>query len=195
MKKNQNHSVSKQAIRWSKRKNPPLMDPPETDLLIKYVKRCKIHFVEIGTYKGGSASLISKYLSSGVSLTTIDTFEKTPEGSIPPKKEPPTLEEARETIERQGDISKVKIVKGYSWEVAKSWEKDIDMLFIDGDHRYEAVKKDFSSWEPHVIKGGRILVHDTNFEGVRKAYEEILGSPRFLLEEKVGTLAVIKKLS
>ncbi len=185
---------SKVAISWSKKKNPPLMDPCESDLLIRYVKKCKIHFVEIGTHKGGSASLISKYLPMNVRLTTIDIFEKAPKGSGPPEKKPPKYEEAEETIEKQGDISKVETVKGCSWKVADNWDKDIDMLFIDGDHRYHAVKKDFNSWEPHVVEGGYILMHDTNLKGVRKSYEEILRSSRFLLKERVGSLVVIKKL-
>lgn len=186
--------ASKVAIRWSRKKNPPLMDPCESDLLIKYVKKCKIHFVEIGTHKGGSASLVSKCLPMNVRLTTIDTFEKAPKGSIPPEKEPPKYEEAEETIEKQGDISKVEIVKGCSWKVAENWDKGIDMLFIDGDHLYHAVRKDFNSWEPHVVEDGYILMHDINLKGVRKVYEEILRSSRFLLKEGVGTLVVIKKL-
>jgi predicted O-methyltransferase YrrM len=129
-----------------------------------------------------------------VRLTTIDTFEKAPEGSFPPEKEPPKYEEAKETIEKQGDISKVEIVKACSWKVADNWDKNIDMLFIDGDHRYQAVRKDFNSWEPHLAKDGYILMHDMNLRGVRKAYEEVLRSSRFLLKEGVGTLAVIKKL-
>jgi predicted O-methyltransferase YrrM len=189
------HSVSKEALKWSRKKNPPLMDPLEVDLLIKYVKKCKIHFVEIGTHKGGSASLISKYLPTSVKLTTIDTFEKAPKGSVPPEEEPPTYDEARETIEKQGNLSKVDIIKGCSWKVAEYWNKRIDILFIDGDHRYIAVKKDITSWAPHVVKNGYILMHDVNLKGVKKAYRELLKSPRFSLEEKVGVLAVIKKLA
>ncbi len=187
--------ASEEAIEWSKKKNPPLMDPPEADLLMGYAKKCKIHFVEIGTHKGGSASLISRYLPPGVRLTTIDTFEEASEGSFPPQKKPPTYEEAKRTIQKQGETSKVKIIKGYSWEVAEAWTGEIDMLFIDGDHRYKAVKEDFKSWEPYLIKDGYILMHDVNrYEGVTRTYEEILRSPRFILEERVITLAAIKKL-
>jgi len=46
-----------------------------------------------------------------------------------------------------------------------------------------------------LIKDGYILMHDVNrFEGVTRTYEEILRSPRFILEERVITLAAIKKL-
>jgi len=36
----------------------------------------------------------------------------------------------------------------------------IDMLFIDGDHSYEGVKKDFEMYSPLVRKGGIIAFHD-----------------------------------
>lgn len=183
------------AYRWSRKKNPPLIDPvPETVLLLKYIEKCKIHFVEIGTYNGGASALISKYLPKNVNLTTIDIFKKPPKGSVPPPGDGPSLKEARETIKKEGKISKVKIIKGVSWEVAKSWKKPIDVLFIDGDHRYEAVKRDFTSWESHVVKGGFILIHDINFKGVKKAFKEVIKNKRFFLQEIVGTFAVIKKL-
>ena len=41
-------------------------------------------------------------------------------------------------------------------------EIDIDFLFIDGDHSYEGVKKDFEMYSPFVRKGGLIVFHDTN---------------------------------
>ena len=194
MIKKKKQSVSRTAIRWSKKNNPPMMDPPESDLLIKYVKKCKIHFVEIGTYKGGSTSLISTYLPLGIRMTSIDIFKQAPRGSMSPK-EKSTYKEAKKTIKDQGNISKVDIIQGKSWEIARKWNKKIDVLFIDGDHRYKVVKKDFFNWEPHVIKNGFILMHDVNFEGVKKAYREILRNPRLILKEKIGNLAVIKKLS
>ncbi len=38
--------------------------------------------------------------------------------------------------------------------------KKIDVLFIDGDHSYAGVKKDFELYEPLVAKGGIIIFHD-----------------------------------
>jgi cephalosporin hydroxylase len=42
----------------------------------------------------------------------------------------------------------------------------IDFLFIDGDHRYWGVKKDFQNYEPLVRPGGMIAFHDTNSRGI-----------------------------
>jgi len=36
----------------------------------------------------------------------------------------------------------------------------VDFLFIDGDHSYEGVKKDFEMYSPLVRKGGIIAFHD-----------------------------------
>jgi predicted O-methyltransferase YrrM len=36
----------------------------------------------------------------------------------------------------------------------------IDLLFIDGDHSYNGVKKDFTDYSPLVRKGGWIAFHD-----------------------------------
>lgn len=38
--------------------------------------------------------------------------------------------------------------------------KRIDFLFIDGDHTYEGVKRDFLMYSPLVRKGGIIAFHD-----------------------------------
>ncbi|MEM2105965.1 MAG: class I SAM-dependent methyltransferase [Candidatus Bathyarchaeia archaeon] len=36
----------------------------------------------------------------------------------------------------------------------------LDFLFIDGDHTYEGVKKDFEMYSPLVRKGGIVAFHD-----------------------------------
>ncbi|NVM34379.1 MAG: class I SAM-dependent methyltransferase [Candidatus Lokiarchaeota archaeon] len=38
--------------------------------------------------------------------------------------------------------------------------KEIDLLFIDGDHSYEGVKKDFETYSPLVKNDGMIAFHD-----------------------------------
>ena len=36
----------------------------------------------------------------------------------------------------------------------------VDFLFIDGDHRYNAIKTDFNMYSPLVRKGGMVAFHD-----------------------------------
>jgi predicted O-methyltransferase YrrM len=185
---------SKEAILWSVKKNPPLLDPQETDLLMKYVRTCKLHFVEIGTHRGGSSALISKYLPKGALLTTIDIFDKPPRNSLPPEGRPASRKLAEENIRKEGDITRSEIISGVSWKVGKGWKKPVDVLFIDGDHRYQAVKSDMNAWIPHIVKGGIIILHDINFKGIERALKELVANPGFSVQEVVGTLAVIRKL-
>lgn len=49
-----------------------------------------------------------------------------------------------------------------------------DMVFIDGDHEYEEVKRDIALWRPLVKKGGLLSGHDYKaWPGVTKAVDEI----------------------
>ncbi len=59
--------------------------------------------------------------------------------------------------------------------------KPIDVLFIDGDHSYEGVKKDFESYAPLVRTGGIIAFHDIAPKGVAK---KVGGVPVFWREVK-----------
>lgn len=67
--------------------------------------------------------------------------------------------------------------------------RPLDYLFIDGDHRYEGVKRDFEMYGPLVKKGGLIAFHDivdgpSKFVGgVPEFWQEI--KPRYRHEEFV----------
>ncbi len=56
----------------------------------------------------------------------------------------------------------------------------LDYLFIDGDHRYEGVKRDFEMYGPMVRKGGVIAFHDI----VDGPSDAVGGVPRFWREIK-----------
>jgi len=52
----------------------------------------------------------------------------------------------------------------------------LDFVFIDGDHRYEAVRQDIKIWTEKVKPDGLILGHDygsERFPGVAKAFDEM----------------------
>ena len=53
---------------------------------------------------------------------------------------------------------------GDSYDLGKNWWSDqakcIDLLIIDADHSYGAVRKDIQAWWPHVRNGGLVFFHD-----------------------------------
>ena len=62
-------------------------------------------------------------------------------------------------------------------DLAKDYIQDesINLLFVDGSHVYEQVKKDFINYYPKLRKGGILLGHDYPQEGVKKAALEVFG--------------------
>jgi glycosyltransferase involved in cell wall biosynthesis/predicted O-methyltransferase YrrM len=85
-------------------------------------------------------------------------------------------QKARET----GLDDAVTFIKGTFDDVAKEWDKTIDVLHIDGDHAYESVKNDYETWSKFLSEDGVVLFHDTMVEningneyGVKRFFEEL----------------------
>src|SRR5258708_21030191 len=50
-----------------------------------------------------------------------------------------------------------------------------DMIFIDGDHQYENVKRDIETWWKRLKPGGLLCGHDVQLRGVSEALAETFG--------------------
>lgn len=74
---------------------------------------------------------------------------------------------------------RVKVIKAYSLEATELFEDEFfDWVYIDANHRYEAVKKDLSAWWKKIKQGGYMCGDDygvspLNF-GVIRAVNEFL---------------------
>lgn len=86
-------------------------------------------------------------------------------------------------VDRCGLSTYVTAIKKHSTLVAASWDKPIDVLFIDGSHEYADVKADFEAFYPLVKKDGIIAFHDIKgkWEGVIRYWKEV-GEAGFLKE-------------
>jgi len=88
----------------------------------------------------------------------------------------------------------VRLINLSSEMVAPTWDKKISLLWVDGDHSYEGVKRDFYCWLPHLAEEALISFDDsTNPElGPHKLIHELVISGKFKKTRKVGKVTVIK---
>lgn len=88
----------------------------------------------------------------------------------------------------------ITTIHSTSDEALKSWDKKIGMLFIDGDHSYNGVKKDIR-WIDHVISNGIIAFHDYLLpkykDSVVKAVNEI--KDKLVFDKHIKGLIVFRK--
>lgn len=54
-----------------------------------------------------------------------------------------------------------------------------DMVWIDGDHRYESVKADLLAWTPLLVPDGLLCGHDRAYHPVERAVRELVGPVSF----------------
>lgn len=126
--------------------------------------------LEIGTIEGGTLFLFSRIVSKDATLISVDlppaqflfrlraplykSFASKGQQLYLIRKD----SHSRETLEEVGAI-----LKG----------RRIDFLFIDGDHTYEGVKKDFEMYGPLVSENGIIAFHDILDSEIDRFWHEI----------------------
>jgi predicted O-methyltransferase YrrM len=147
--------------------------------------------LEIGSYLGASSAHMAAVLSMhGGLLTCVDTWanETMDEGTRD------TLAEFERNT--RGVAEAIAIVRKRSDELA---EADVllplDLVFIDADHSYPTVKRDFDKVRGWIREGGTLAFHDVLFfEGVSRVVGEVLASGEWQLAGKVDNLVWLKKI-
>jgi len=75
---------------------------------------------------------------------------------------------------RLGLESWVTAVRAESVAAAARWaEGPVALLFVDANHRYEAVVADLDAWLPHVAPGGLVCGDDWTWASVQRAVREV----------------------
>lgn len=85
-------------------------------------------------------------------------------------------------------------MRGSSTEMALGFpDASLDLVFIDADHSFDAVKADIEAWRHRVKPGGLIAGHDYHRDqdvhvGVSRAVNEVFGVGRVKVEASVWSV-------
>lgn len=150
------------------------------DLLTLIRERGPKTLVEIGTARGGTLFLLCRVAAADATLVTVDLPPGESKASYPPWKAPlyQSFGAAGQRVHLiRGDSSASETRQAVRQALN---QQPIDCLWIDGDHRYEGVRRDFDTFTPMVRPGGLIALHD-----IRPGPAELVGGvPRFWREVK-----------
>jgi hypothetical protein len=168
---------------------------PEMNVLYPFVVALPKNslLVEIGTFHGKS-TLFWRFTNPDIKILTIDICNQKgfgseavniTEGIVIPK-------HIDQEVLDEGNIFQVR---GSSHEVVKTFNWDIDFLFIDSLHTYEDTRDNIIEWGSHVKPDHFIVFHDysSGFPGVIKAVNEYLADNKEAkLISNINGVAVIK---
>jgi len=114
--------------------------------------------VEVGSHRGRSTAALALG-ANGAPIYAIEPHEEF-EGMYGSAFGPADRRAFFENMLRLGIVEDVRLVNLSSEVVSKGWTRPIGLLWIDGDHTLDAVRRDFEAWQPFVRPGGVVAFHD-----------------------------------
>lgn len=164
--------------------------------LVKYAKGADCA-VEIGVFHGVNTISIGHVLSSRGIIYGVDPFFNGRLGISWNKLI--TIS----NIRRHKLAGKVQLVEEFSYNAIGFIKEHPDFIFIDGDHSWEGLHKDWTLYSQLLKPGGIIALHDTavpphqswkvHMDSVRYFSEVISINSNFTVIETVDSLNILKK--
>ncbi len=158
--------------------------------------------VEIGSYAGRSTC----YLARGAKrahrekVAAIDHFQGSPEHQRGGANESAYVLRGDlfalflENLKKADLDDWVRPLRQSSAEAVAGWSHPVRLLFIDGDHSYEASRRDFESWSRWLAPQGLAVFHDIEiFDGVTRYYGELLERGEYREALSVGSLRAVTR--
>ncbi len=121
--------------------------------------------VEIGSFRGRSTIVLASMSAEGVEVVAIDPHAGNDRG--PQEIEGYVAEAADDhqvflaNLRAAGVAHRVRHVRKFSDVAHVDVEGRIDVLYIDGAHRFAPARADIRDWGARVSDGGTMLIHDS----------------------------------
>ncbi|MCX6388354.1 MAG: class I SAM-dependent methyltransferase [Solirubrobacterales bacterium] len=120
---------------------------------------------EIGSYRGRSAIILAKAAPSAGEIAAIDPHAGNDRG---PQQIDGTVDEGEgdhglfhSNLKAAGVDDRIRHVRLPSQGAHAAIEGTLEMLYIDGAHRYGPAAADIRDWGARVSPGGTMLIHDS----------------------------------
>jgi predicted O-methyltransferase YrrM len=155
--------------------------------------------VEIGSFRGRSTIVLASARPDGVQLVAIDPHGGNDRG---PQEYAPNAEVGDsdftvfwDNLRRAGIDDRVRHVREPSQTALGAVTGPVDLLYVDGAHRYAPARADIEHWGERVPVGGAMLIHDSfNAIGVMLAQLRLLVfSRRWRYDGRRGSLAIYRR--
>lgn len=155
--------------------------------------------VEIGSFRGRSLIVLASAAPVGVGIVSIDPHAG---GDRGPQEIAPNqyLGDSDyfcyiDNLTRAGVADRVTHIRKTSGDALGDVDGDIDLLYIDGAHRFGPARQDIVAWGDQVTDGGTMLIHDSfSSIGVTLALltSTFVGSP-WRYQGRSGSLAEYRR--
>lgn len=167
--------------------------------LIEYVNSFQntkeVNIIEIGSYLGESTVMFAKHFKSVVSIDPfIDNYDPNDDTCYFASLNV-VYEKFKENIAEFSNILHIKDISDNA--ISQLPEQEYFLVYIDGLHTYEQVKKDIENYRKLIPEGGFICGHDysENWQGVKDAIDEEFGAPdRIFQDTSWAKRKIVKKI-
>jgi predicted O-methyltransferase YrrM len=118
--------------------------------------------VEIGVAEGGSALALRDAMPDGSTLYLIDPYHLSRFRWVnsPRRTAHAVLKRCPKGPRAERTPVKVVWIEDFSFEARRTWNQQIDFLFLDGNHDENAVRRDWQEWHQFVNPNGIVAFHD-----------------------------------
>ena len=153
--------------------------------------------VEVGSYRGRSTVALGRGSLDGhrVPVFAVEPHQ-TFTGVLGGRFGPADAGAFHRAMVETGCYHVVRLVSLGSEQAAPGWRLPVELLWIDGDHRYEGVRRDFASWRPHLTAGATIVFDDASDPaiGPYRLIGELLAGGGYEKIEEFGKMTVLRVL-
>jgi predicted O-methyltransferase YrrM len=143
------------------------MSPGQAATLYRAARRCPPTgtIVEIGSFRGRSTIVLASAAAPDVSVVAIDPHAGNDRG---PQEIDGYAEAAADdhaaflaNLDAAGVADRVRHVRMFSDAALDVVDGPVDVLYVDGAHRYGPARADIANWGARVSDGGTMLIHDS----------------------------------